>query len=273
MKDPFFSIIVAFYNQLSLIEETIKSIYDQGFESFEIIVVNDGSDAIETEGVNKLILNDYSDKVKILYQENSGPGSARNRGAEEALGEYIIFVDGDDLMSENSLKRMHEYLLKNQQVDVLIGDNTYFGERVAQRLQKIPVFPSILTANAIILCAAVRRSKFNDQLHFEPKLDRVGLEDWEFWINALKHELHFEHIPEFLFKIRVQSSSRTYVTANKQKDQAFQIVYGKHASLVHKYFEAGLLENKQLKTSINIKIGNHMLSPYRFIKGIFNRGN
>lgn len=84
--------IVPTFNRLELLKETIKSLSSQGKNVFEIIVVDDGS----TDGTIEFIKK-AQPGVLLIEQPNQGPGAARNRGIEAATGEYIAFLDSDDL--------------------------------------------------------------------------------------------------------------------------------------------------------------------------------
>ena len=96
------SVIVPVYNVKEYIDETIKSIYNQTLKDFELILIDDGS----TDGTYEM-LKEYESKhnnIKLIKQENSGPSKARNVGLKEAEGEYIIFVDSDDLLPTDSFE-------------------------------------------------------------------------------------------------------------------------------------------------------------------------
>lgn len=96
------SIIVPVYNVDEYLEETLNSIMKQTMEDFELILVNDGS-----KDNSLKICKEYEEKfenIKVINQENSGAGAARNKGIENAIGEYIIFVDGDDVLPEDSVE-------------------------------------------------------------------------------------------------------------------------------------------------------------------------
>jgi hypothetical protein len=89
---PFFSVIMPSFNRAELIRPSIDSVLAQDFKDFELIVVDDGS----TDNT-VAVLRSYGDRIKVFQQENGGPGAARNRGLQEAQGEYVAFLDSDDL--------------------------------------------------------------------------------------------------------------------------------------------------------------------------------
>ena len=101
------SVIVPLYNLESYICDTLNSIINQDFEDFEIIVVDDGSRDRSLELARKT-LESSNIPHTIIHQENHGVSHARNRGIEAAAGEYLVFVDGDDIIGKNHLKELYK---------------------------------------------------------------------------------------------------------------------------------------------------------------------
>lgn len=96
-----FSIITPVYNTEKYLDDYFKSILMQECKDYEVICIDDGSNDKSGD-----ILNAYAKKnnnIKIIKQENSGPGTARNKGIRNAVGEYILFVDSDDMLTNNAL--------------------------------------------------------------------------------------------------------------------------------------------------------------------------
>ena len=89
-----FSIIMPCYNRRERIDPAIKSILEQDLHdaSYELIIVDDGS----VDGTADYLKKQYGDAIKLIQQQNAGPGAARNRGIQEAVGEYVCFLDSDD---------------------------------------------------------------------------------------------------------------------------------------------------------------------------------
>jgi glycosyltransferase involved in cell wall biosynthesis len=98
-----FSIIIPAYNASKHIENAINSVVKQPFFDYEIIIVNDGSKDNTLEIVNKLA-SKYMN-IRVIAQSNSGASIARNNGIRHAKGDYIFFMDADDVIVENSLKK------------------------------------------------------------------------------------------------------------------------------------------------------------------------
>ena len=101
MKDKV-SIIMPAYNAAGRIEKSIRKIEQQSYTNFELIIVNDGSKDT-TEEVCRLLAEEYSN-IKLISQENAGPGKAREKGVQFATGDIIAFVDSDDYLAEGALQ-------------------------------------------------------------------------------------------------------------------------------------------------------------------------
>ncbi|MDF2999969.1 MAG: hypothetical protein K0Q48_88 [Bacillota bacterium] len=98
------SIVVAAYNVETYIERTLRSLLCQREKQFEIIVVNDGSND-GTEPLIRQVLGNQSEiEYKVIFKENGGVSSARNRGFSAASGDYVLFLDGDDYVADNLTK-------------------------------------------------------------------------------------------------------------------------------------------------------------------------
>lgn len=109
-KFIFFSIIIPTYNRLDLLNSCLVSIttVDYPFDKFEVIVVDDGSKTPPDE-----IVLSFQTKfnLSLIKQKNSGPAFARNRGASKAIGDYLIFIDDDSIVSKNWLKELNRIVL------------------------------------------------------------------------------------------------------------------------------------------------------------------
>ncbi len=95
------SVIVPLYNKAQFISRCLSSICAQTLSEFELIVVNDGS----TDGSERIAEMFVDVRIRVIHQQNAGPGAARNRGLAEARGEYVAFLDADDVWLPEYLMR------------------------------------------------------------------------------------------------------------------------------------------------------------------------
>jgi glycosyltransferase involved in cell wall biosynthesis len=109
---PFFSIITPTYNRASFLEEMIASVTAQSFQNFEHIIVDDGSTDETEELVNGLI--EKHPKIVYIKQDNKGRSVARNVGIEHAKGEYVCFLDSDDVWLPEHLQTLEAAILSQE---------------------------------------------------------------------------------------------------------------------------------------------------------------
>lgn len=100
------SVIIPVYNCGEYIGTTLKSVINQDFDDYEIIVIDDGSTDNSLQIINET-LNDCGIEYEVVHQENAGVSVARNRGIDISSGEYLVFVDGDDYILPNHLSELY----------------------------------------------------------------------------------------------------------------------------------------------------------------------
>jgi len=110
------SIIIPTFNRGHIVTRAIDSALSQTHDDFEIIVVDDGS----TDNTRE-VLAPYKDRIRYLYQENKGVARARNKGIQEANGEYIAFLDSDDYWLPDKLELQMKYFKAHPDVDLVYG--------------------------------------------------------------------------------------------------------------------------------------------------------
>lgn len=108
------SIVIPLYNKEHSIASTLQTVLNQTYQDFEIVIVDDGSTDHSVEEVKKVI----DPRIHLIHQKNSGVSAARNRGIEEAKGEYIAFLDADDEWKPDYLKTQYELTQKYPECSV-----------------------------------------------------------------------------------------------------------------------------------------------------------
>jgi len=130
------SVIIPIYNTASYLKECIESVLNQSFKDIEVICVNDGSDDASNSVLESYRLKD--DRVKVITQENKGLGAARNIAVSKANGKYILFLDSDDYMEEESLIDIFD-LAESKSLDFLMFKIINFDNETYERI-KVPYF-------------------------------------------------------------------------------------------------------------------------------------
>lgn len=193
------SVIIPFYSNIEWLEEAIESVLNQTFSDYEIIIVNDGSPERDDHFISKY---HNHNKVNYFKTENRGPAHARNFGINKANGEYLAFLDSDDLWLNEKLEKQVK-LMDDQQLNWSHTKYSVFDEvsnkeeRVYHEIHnedfKGIVYPECLTKLHIgTPCVMIRRSYIleNEFIRFSEKM-RFG-QDGYFWIlMGVKNELGY----------------------------------------------------------------------------------
>ncbi|NTX09357.1 glycosyltransferase family 2 protein [Myxococcus sp. CA051A] len=138
---PFFSVVIPTYNRARLLERTLASVFAQEERDFEVLVVDDGSQDDTLEVLARL-----GEQVRVLQQSNAGPGAARNLGIQAARGEYVVFLDSDDLWFPWTLASYRQVLEEHGAPTVVMGTSVSFsGEEELARVAREPVRASLFT--------------------------------------------------------------------------------------------------------------------------------
>ena len=134
MSNPFFSVIIPTHNRAALLADAVGSVRAQRYTNFELIVVDDGS----TDDTAAL-LDGFAGCLKWYRQDRRGPGASRNLGASHATGDYLAFLDSDDLWFPWSLEVFHVLIERYHQPAVLAGNYVQFeNNREVSELREEP---------------------------------------------------------------------------------------------------------------------------------------
>ncbi len=136
------SVVIPLFNKELVIKKTIDSILAQSFQDFEVVVVDDGSSDNSVE-----VVKEYKDPRVLMYKKNNGgPSSARNYGVNKSNGEWILFLDADDVLSPDALEKMIAPTKKYQGIEMVCGNfNIVSGEK--KKLQTLSSYKGIVPNN------------------------------------------------------------------------------------------------------------------------------
>jgi glycosyltransferase involved in cell wall biosynthesis len=215
---PKVSVIIPVYNVETLVGETLESVLQQTYQDFEILVVNDGS----TDGSLSICQGFVDPRIRIISQQNRGLAGARNTGIRHAQGEYLAFLDSDDLWLPKKLESHVAHLDASPEVGVSFSRSRFIDEAgqdigIYQMPKLTDITPSHLfcrnpigNGSAVVLRRAVLEDiKFQDNLYggvedfyFDDSFRQS--EDIECWLRiALQTTWKIEGIPDALTLYRV----------------------------------------------------------------------
>jgi len=222
---PEISIVIPAYNASRYIRDSISSVLDQTFSSWELIVVDDGS----TDNTAEIIKGFLTDpRIKLLQQKNRGVSAARNAGIQEAKGRYIAFLDADDFYLKTNLQYKFDILNANTAIDFIYSDlirtdkdlnevaietgvnvEHLFEEVLSWQRETIPCLPS----NVVVKSSALK-----GELLFDENLSNCA--DRYMKIMLAKH-LKGYHIPEPLLKYRDTPGSMSKNVSLLEHDEKY----------------------------------------------------
>lgn len=123
------SIIIPVYNSEKYLEECIISVMNQTYKNLEIILIDDGSSDRSSEICDVFAKKDT--RIKVLHQKNGGVSQARNKGIELSSGEYVAFVDSDDIVNPYLIEKQL-FWVEHENADLCIGEYEYFSSNIPQ---------------------------------------------------------------------------------------------------------------------------------------------
>jgi glycosyltransferase involved in cell wall biosynthesis len=137
MNLPFISFIVPFYNRFALLKEALLSVLNSHYAHTEIILIDDASCVDGLEDLLEFV-KQFRNITYIRQERNLGPGAARNRGLNAAKGEWIFFMDSDDVILPDVLPELALFLSKNTDCDIVIFNN--YISKLSSRYAQIKQF-------------------------------------------------------------------------------------------------------------------------------------
>jgi glycosyltransferase involved in cell wall biosynthesis len=181
-----FSVIIPTYNRAKIVRETILKILNQTFQDFEIIVIDDGS----TDDTKEIVSKINSNKLFYHYKKNEERSIARNYGADIANGRYLIFLDSDDIMLDNHLENINNFLIKNVFVPEFIFTGYSILNENGSKLYEFAennIFDKAkLYYGNYIGCSAVAiKKELFKQFYFNTNRGLILFEDWEIWLRVI----------------------------------------------------------------------------------------
>lgn len=205
---PLVTVIVPAFNYAHFISQTLDSVRGQTYQNWECVVVDDGSTDDTREVVARYVERDA--RIRYVHQQNSGLSAARNTGIKHSRGEFLQFLDADDLIEECKIEGQVEYLETHKDVDLVYGDARYFStENPNERRYSMfdpdeawmpqlsgtgfDLLPALLKQCILPINAPlVRRTVIAEVGMFNTK--SVAVEDWEYWIRCASQGKRFQYV-------------------------------------------------------------------------------
>lgn len=234
---PRVSIIIPVYNSEKFIRETILSVLSQNYHDYEIIVVDDGS--IDN---SSSILHSFGDKIKYFYQENQGLSCSRNFALHQAQGEFIAFLDQDDLWLPDKLRMQVSFLESHKEAAMVFTDSHIINEKgiIQGRLFRglnIPqghIFEQLFLFDFIpLLSVLIRKTIFEQVGEFAPHLGIA--EDYDLFLRvSKKYPVYLINFPLAKYRIHSSNASRDTEKAAREVLSVVKNIYEENTELLGK---------------------------------------
>ena len=224
MKDKI-SIIIPYFKKKEFFKRTIRSIQKQSYRNFEVILIFDDKDKSDLKFINNSLKKIRNKKI-IINKKNLGAGISRNIGIKKSKGNFIAFIDADDIWHKDKIKKQINFMKKNKVdfsfCDYLIIDK---NEKIIKKIiapRKVD-YNNLLIACDIGLSTVMLKSKL---LKFDKFSSLKTKEDYLLWLKLSKKNIKMLGINKTLVSWRKTDNSLSSSTIQKFKD-AF-LIYYKH---------------------------------------------
>lgn len=222
-KTPLISVIVPSYNYAQFLPAAVASLQAQTLPDWECVIVDDGSTDDTREVVQNLAARDS--RVRCIHQSNAGLSAARNAGLRACAGQFIQFLDADDLLEPRKFEQQSGWLIEHSETDMVYGSARFFpSDNPDERRHRImgenkPWMPEVSGRRAETLpvlirenimpvnCALLRAEVIASVGYFDETLPTI--EDWDFWLRcALRDKaFHFQDFAESRALVRFHPAS------------------------------------------------------------------
>lgn len=207
-RSPSFSVLIAAYQAAGFVAEAVESALAQTRPPEEVIVCDDGS-TDDLAGA----LEPFRDRIVVVRQENQGEGAAKNRAAQEATGDFLVWLDADDLYVPTRLAALEQAARLRPDLDILVTNAFVEANGKVLRLAYDETWSfeiddqrsAILERCFVLGHAAVRRTRFVEVGGFDPTMRTVA--DWDLWLRLIIGGSRAGYLPEPLARYRVRPGS------------------------------------------------------------------
>ncbi|TGD82983.1 glycosyltransferase family 2 protein [Hymenobacter wooponensis] len=190
MVSPYFSVVIPSYNRADFVTDTIKSVFRQEFNDFEVLLVDDGSTDTTAEVVEPLLADR---RLQYLPKKNAERGAARNYGLAHARGKYVLFLDSDDRWHPNHLAVLYQAIYEQDQPNFIAckfqleRNGHLIDSDLATRPASYYGLDLFLHGNPVACNFAVRREN-PGLILFEEDRTYASIEDWMFMLQNMEHD-------------------------------------------------------------------------------------
>jgi len=226
MSKPLVSIIIPTHNYAQYLPDAIDSALDQTYKNIEVIVVDDGS----TDDTAAVVRR-YKKRLRYYYKTNGGVSSARNAGIAHAKGEYVAFLDADDILDTEYVRKTLDLLLRQPRQVGYIYTQLQKFEAMSEVTQYPGYKGSYLTVSNYISASCLIRADIARKYQYDTRL--VLYEDWDYYLTLLEQGITGALVNEPLVYYRKHGNGKSALDTvdAKTRLRSYHIIRTKHRKL------------------------------------------
>jgi len=255
LAKPYFSVIIPMFDREAYIGETIESVLRQTFSSFEVIVIDDGS----TDNSLSIVKTyEYDERVVLVQQKNRGRCAARNHGLEIAQGDWICFLDSDDLYNASHLNLLYSLTSNRTEFKAFATEQTMGGNRKQYPLKKFARPEFVLDFKHFIRHNPISLNQLCIKAELAPSFpdERLAMaEDW-FYLRSVAFYNRIYKVDIVTTDVRLHHN-RTMTTASPEMFVKFNLRSG---NLVCKALPLTTIASKKILAHIHLLCANVLLN-------------
>jgi glycosyltransferase involved in cell wall biosynthesis len=216
------SIIIPIYNQEKYLAETLQSVINQTYSNWECFLVNDGSSDSSVTVINKFVTQD--NRFNFINSENKGVSHARNLALKQIKGDYILFLDGDDLIHPKKIEIAISNFQKDTDLSIIFNTTNYFQDTIENCLYEMKIAPELLNFNGLLLYwsekiilpihSAIIKKSLLEGIEYNSEL--TAHEDWLVWLRLFQKNPKVVVLEIVLSYYRKHNLSRTQSFSAKE---------------------------------------------------------
>jgi len=218
------AVIVPCYNQAPYIREALQAVRSQSFTDWVCVIVNDAS-TDESDPVIRSFLEEAKDERFRYFSlpQNRGVSHARNYAISHSDSDYILPLDGDDIISDRYLEKTVPILNSNWALKLVYTDACDFGIKKSESLLPDFTLATMCYANPFHATCLFRRQAFYETNGYRENM-KFGYEDWDLWLQFVKNKNDVYRVRETLFYARQKAQSRNAeLMGNQEKERAMRL--------------------------------------------------
>lgn len=269
---PFFTVVIPTFNRADKLAATIRSVLEQTFQDFELLVMDDGS----TDDTEKMVSSLSDPRVRYDLAPNSGgPATPRNRGINAASAPWISFLDADDIWYPTRLSEIAQAITQNPESNVFCHNEMLHivGANEKTLLKYGPYekdfYRTMLTqGNRLSTSAVTVRTDFllKHDLRFNQASDYVIVEDYDFWLRLANHGACFTFIAKPLGEYIIEIDNISLATTRARHNQ--RVLLKDHVYIIQQFEIDKDKLWRQICLRLDIEEGRELLGQGKIVDGL-----